>query len=66
VIASHDKALEINPDDHFAWYSRGNALSGLGRLEEAIVAYDKAIQISPQETQVWQSRKLALRRLGFD
>lgn len=66
AIASHDRALEINPDDHFAWYSRGNALSEMGQLEEAIVAYDRAILISPKETQARHSRVLALRRLGFD
>jgi len=35
AIASLDKALEIKPDYHVAWYSRGLTLSNLGRVEDA-------------------------------
>jgi tetratricopeptide (TPR) repeat protein len=35
AIASLDKALEIKPDYHVAWYSRGVTLGNLGRVEEA-------------------------------
>jgi len=35
AIASLDKALEIKPDYHVAWYSRGVTLSNLGRVEDA-------------------------------
>ena len=34
-IASLDKALEIKPDYHVAWYSRGVTLGNLGRVEDA-------------------------------
>ena len=43
AIASYDKVLEIKPDDHEAWYSRGNSLRTLGKHDEAIASYDKAI-----------------------
>jgi len=35
AIASYDKALEIKPDNHVAWYSRGVTLGNLGRVEDA-------------------------------
>ena len=35
AIASLDKALEIQPDYHVAWYSRGVTLGNLGRVEDA-------------------------------
>ncbi|WP_339382970.1 TPR end-of-group domain-containing protein [Microcoleus asticus] len=46
-MASFDKALEIKPDKHEAWNSRGHALRNLGRGEEAIASYDKALEIKP-------------------
>ena len=33
--SSLDKALEIKPDYHVAWYSRGVTLGNLGRVEDA-------------------------------
>jgi tetratricopeptide (TPR) repeat protein len=36
AIVSYDKALEIKPDLHAAYYNRGIALDDLGRLEDAI------------------------------
>ena len=47
AIVSYDKALEIKPDLHEAWYNRGIALGNLGRLEEAIASYDKALEFKP-------------------
>ncbi len=35
AIASLDKALEIKPDYHVAWYSGGVTLGNLGRVEDA-------------------------------
>ena len=43
AIESYDKALEINPDLHKAWYLRGAALSHLDRKEEAFASCEKAI-----------------------
>lgn len=42
AIASYDQAIAIKPDNNVAWYSRGLALSDLGRNEEAIASYDLA------------------------
>jgi len=62
-IKSYDKALEINPDEHLAWYNRGIALEELGRYEEAIKSHDKALEINPDDDNSWNSRGLALAKL---
>jgi tetratricopeptide (TPR) repeat protein len=39
--------LEINPNYALAQTNRGNALSNLGKYEEAIKCYDKSLEINP-------------------
>jgi tetratricopeptide (TPR) repeat protein len=44
-IADYDRALEIKPDYHEAWYNRGNALDKLGQYEQAVASFDRALEI---------------------
>jgi len=60
---SYDKAIEIKPDDHDAWYNRGKALGDLSRYEEAIASYDKAIEIKADYHYAWYNRGYALYKL---
>ena len=53
AIASYDKALEIKPDYHVAWYNRGIALHNLGRLEEAIASYNRSLEFKPDQSATW-------------
>ncbi len=46
AVIAYNKALEIKPDLHEAWYNKGVALNDLGREEEAIEAYEKALYFS--------------------
>lgn len=39
------RALEFNPEDHRTWYDLGQALTALGRYEEAIEAFEKGIAL---------------------
>ncbi|MCA2623843.1 MAG: tetratricopeptide repeat protein, partial [Microcystis sp. M19BS1] len=64
AIASYDRALEIKPDKHEAWYNRGVALGNLGRFEQAIASYDRALEIKPDFHQAWNNRGNALDDLG--
>ncbi len=64
AIASYDKALEIKPDYHEAWYNRGIALGNLGRFEEAIASYDKALEIKPDYHEAWDNRGYVLTCMG--
>ena len=61
AIASYDKALQLKPDDHQAWYNRGIALGNLGRLDEAIASFDKALQLKPDEEIYINNRNEALK-----
>ncbi|WP_072060870.1 tetratricopeptide repeat protein [Crocosphaera watsonii] len=54
----------MKPDDHQAWYFRGNALYNLGRYEEAIASYDQALEIKPDKDKAWYNRGIALHNLG--
>jgi len=53
ALTSYDKALEIKPDYHVAWYNRGIALHNLGRLEEAIASYNKSLEFKPDQPATW-------------
>jgi len=63
-IASYDKAIEIQPDKHEAWYNRGVALSALGQHKAEIASYDKAIEINSDYHEAWNNRGVALSALG--
>ena len=47
ALASCDAAIAADPEYYAAWICRGNALSALGRHEEAVAAYDEAITHKP-------------------
>jgi len=53
-------------EDAETWYKKGNALSELGKYQEAIVCYDKAIEINPIYDAAWYSKGAVLVRLGKD
>ncbi len=44
-IKAYQKAIEIKPDKHEAYYNMGNAYGELGEYQKAINAYQKAIEI---------------------
>ncbi|MEP0874722.1 tetratricopeptide repeat-containing serine protease family protein [Funiculus sociatus GB2-M2] len=60
AVIDYDKAIQIKPDFHEAWYNRGIALGKLKQYQEAIASYDKAIQFKPDLYQAWNNRALAL------
>ena len=64
AIASYDRALEIKPDYHQAWYNRGVALDNLGKYEKAIASWDRALEIKPDLHEAWNNRGNALLNLG--
>ena len=44
--------------------NKGNALSALGRKEEAIACYDRALEIEPRYAHAWNNKGIALSALG--
>lgn len=55
-------ALTLDPEP--SWTSRGDALAGLGRYEEALTAFDRALKVAPYDPDTWRSKARALRALG--
>ena len=64
ALINHERAIELNPDYHKAWHSRGLDLENLERDEEALSSYDKAIQIKSDLYEAWNNRGDTLIKLG--
>lgn len=64
AVVSWEKAVELIPDYHQAWYNRGVALAVLGRNKEAVNSYDHALQFQPGNHDTWNNRGNALADLG--
>jgi tetratricopeptide (TPR) repeat protein len=64
ALVCFDKAITIKADYHYAWNNRGNALSALGRHQEAIESYERAIAIKADKHKAWYNLWLALSALG--
>ena len=47
ALASHDKAIALNPDYAEAFNKRGEVLLALKRIDEALASHDKAIALKP-------------------
>ncbi len=48
AIASYDKALQLQPDQHKAWYNKACCYAGSGDVEQAIANLEKAISLHPE------------------
>lgn len=45
AIECYDKALQVDPNNAYAWNSKGESFRNLEKYKEAIECYDKALQI---------------------
>ena len=70
LLKAKEQAEQIAPNFNpefssglFLW-DIGNALSDLGRKEEAIASYDQAVAIKPDKHEAWYNRGVALSALG--
>lgn len=61
---AYDKAIDIDPNNAFAWNSKGFALNKLGENRRALEAYDKAIDIDPNFEYAWYNKGVSLIELG--
>lgn len=59
-----DAALKINPRLPSAYNNRGNALSELQRIGEALASYDNAIAVESAYVEAWVNRGITLAQLG--
>lgn len=56
ALASYDQLLEVQPNNHLAWYYRGDALLELQRDEEAVAAFKRAVENEPRAKGGWLMR----------
>lgn len=64
AIASHDKALVLDPVYRRAWYTKGYTLRLCRRYEEAVTCFDRAIELDPQAYRSWDNRGSVLKESG--
>lgn len=58
------QCVQIDPTQATAWISLGNALSALGRHEDALSAYQRAVDIEPLSVTAWTNLGLTFYRTG--
>ena len=63
AIAAYDKALEIDPEFHWAWNRKGITLNYWGRYCEALKVFKKCLEIKPEFHSAWVGKGMALNHL---
>lgn len=53
VVAAFDAAIAANPNNAEAYRGKGNALSTVGRLDEAKIAFERAKELNPRESLIY-------------
>ena len=66
AIEDYDKAIQLDPDDAWAYSGRGYAYRALGLHQRAIQDYDKAIQLDRFYAVAYNNRSIAYGKLGQD
>jgi len=56
AITEYDKAIEVDPQNAYAFYSRGTAYGRKGQYDEAISDFSKAIEINPRDAWAYGNR----------
>lgn len=64
AIGCFNKAIEIDPDNAYAWEFKAIALRSLGRYEEAILCYDKSLEFDPMDYSAIYNKAVLLERIG--
>lgn len=60
AVACYDKALQMEPDNPRAWFSRGAVLVKLQQLDDALQSYDRALALKPDLAEAWFGRGTVL------
>ncbi|MCB9386121.1 MAG: tetratricopeptide repeat protein, partial [Bryobacterales bacterium] len=63
ALTSLNKALELAPNNAWAWAVRGLLLGQAERLEEALNSFDEAVAHNPSHTWAWANRGVAQSKL---
>ncbi len=65
MIAAIERALTLNPDDHYAWHARGIYYGYVAPdAEQAVTSYQRASEIHPQAVESWNNLAMIYADLG--
>jgi tetratricopeptide (TPR) repeat protein len=63
-MQDYTKAIELDPKDSMAYYSRGSAYHRFGNYKQAVQDYTKVIEMNPKDTSAYYRRGIAYAGLG--
>jgi tetratricopeptide (TPR) repeat protein len=63
ALAYFNKAIEIYPENDFAWGDRGLMLDKQGRKNEALESFSRALEINSSNSITWHNKGLTLMKL---
>ncbi len=55
-----NQSIELNPDNSYAWSTKGSILMKLNQFDAALVAINQSLQLSPDEADVLKMQKYAM------
>jgi tetratricopeptide (TPR) repeat protein len=64
AITDFDRAIELDPQYHVAYYYRGLAYCNQGDYDRAIADFDKAVELDPQDAEAYAERGFAYAQQG--
>lgn len=64
TVHYHQLIVDLDPGNSLGLVGLGNALDGMGRVEEALVSYRRALQEAPDVVTAYNKVMVTLRRLG--
>ena len=66
AILAFDKAIQIDPDNAEAWYSKGVNYANMNKSDEALDSFQKVIELNytPKLVDAWINKAIMLEHLG--
>jgi tetratricopeptide (TPR) repeat protein len=65
AINAYKQAIQLAPDQIFAWNNLGNLCARIGRNDEAIVVFQKAIECNPRDPIGWNGLGNVYSKIGY-
>jgi superkiller protein 3 len=59
AIQYYDEAIELDPNNFYAWYYKGLSFTASEKSKKAIEAYNKAIELDPNNFYTWYYKGLS-------
>src|SRR5205807_319897 len=64
ALEAFDKAIQILPQNAFAWGDKALMLDKLGRVDDALSAFTRATELDPSNSITWHNKGLTLLKSG--